>query len=109
MRRTDLVFLVKVEQQVLVESATQERAKQSSTVDTTICNSGALYIRFHSKPLKKKINGSMVDNEICNSEHFFILTLFDLESICQYTSRYLAAISEDSLAVRFLGKGLRMV
>ena len=30
------MFLVKVEQQVLVESATQERAKQISTVDTTI-------------------------------------------------------------------------
>ena len=47
MRRTDLVFLVKVEQQVLVQSATQERAKQSSTVETTIYNIGALYIRFH--------------------------------------------------------------
>ena len=35
---THLVLLVKVEQQVLVERATQERAKQSSTVDTTICN-----------------------------------------------------------------------
>ena len=35
---TDLVLLVKVEQQVLVQSATQERARQSSTVDTTICN-----------------------------------------------------------------------
>ena len=34
-KRTHL--LVKVEQQVLVERATQERAKQSSTVDTTIC------------------------------------------------------------------------
>ena len=33
---TDLVLLVKEEQQVLVESATQERAKQISTVDTTI-------------------------------------------------------------------------
>ena len=33
---THLVLLVKEEQQVLVESATQERAKQISTVDTTI-------------------------------------------------------------------------
>ena len=31
------MLLVKVEQQVLVQSATQERARQSSTVDTTIC------------------------------------------------------------------------